>query len=135
MGIYSLAGNMKNKGFSMIPNQVIWDNDLSNNAKLLFCYLRSLSDKYRTLRNRTLIEKLGVSLNTLQSLKAELVQEKYLIIHRKTSANYYELKAPYKVVLPYPNSGQLTTLKLGSIKKSNTTVSYTHLTLPTKRIV
>ena len=115
-------GFMKNKGFSMIPNQVIWDNDLSNNAKLLFCYLRSLSDKYRTLRNRTLIEKLGVSLNTLQSLKAELVQEKYLIIHRKTSANYYELKAPYKVVLPYPEFGQQTTQNLGSIKKSNTNI-------------
>ena len=25
-------GFMKNKGFSMIPNQVIWDEDLSNDA-------------------------------------------------------------------------------------------------------
>jgi len=111
---------MKNKGFSMIPNQVIWDEDLSNNAKLLFCYLRSLSDKYRTLRNKTLLHKLGISLNTLQSIKAELIKEQYLIIHRRTSANYYELKAPFKVVLPYPNSGQLTTQKFGSIEKSNT---------------
>ena len=36
-------GFMKNKGFSMIPNQVIWDEYLSNDEKILFSYLRSLS--------------------------------------------------------------------------------------------
>ena len=80
-------GFMKNKGFSMIPNQVIWDEDLSNDAKLLFSYLRSLSEKYRTLRNKTLLIKLGISLNTLQNCKAELIKNGYLKVIRKTSAN------------------------------------------------
>ena len=115
-------GFMKNKGFSMIPNQVIWDEDISNDAKLLFCYLRSLSEKYRTLRNKTLLYKLGISLNTLQNCKAELVKNGYLKVIRKTSANKYELAIPNKVVLPYPEFGQQTTQNLGSIKKSNTNI-------------
>jgi hypothetical protein len=115
-------GFMKNKGFSMIPNQVIWDEDISNDAKLLFCYLRSLSEKYRTLRNKTLLYKLGISLNTLQNCKAELIKNGYLKVIRKTSANKYELAIPNKVVLPYPEFGQQTTLNLGSIKKSNTNI-------------
>ena len=115
-------GFMKNKGFSMIPNQVIWDEDISNEAKLLFCYLRSLSEKYRTLRNKTLLYKLGISLNTLQNCKAELVKNGYLKVIRKTSANKYELAIPNKVVLPYPEFGQQTTQNLGSIKKSNTNI-------------
>jgi hypothetical protein len=113
---------MKNKGFSMIPNQVIWDEDISNDAKLLFCYLRSLSEKYRTLRNKTLLYKLGISLNTLQNCKAELIKNGYLKVIRKTSANKYELAIPNKVVLPYPEFGQQTTQNLGSIKKSNTNI-------------
>ena len=115
-------GFMKNKGFSMIPNQVIWDEDLSNDAKLLFSYLRSLSEKYRTLRNKTLLIKLGISLNTLQNCKAELIKYGYLKVIRKTSANKYELAIPNKVVLPYPEFGQQTTQNLGSIKKSNTNI-------------
>ena len=35
------------KGFSMIPNQLIYDKKLSNEAKILFCYIRSLSENYR----------------------------------------------------------------------------------------
>lgn len=115
-------GFMKNKGFSMIPNQVIWDEDISNDAKLLFCYLRSLSEKYRTLRNKTLLYKLGISLNTLQNCKVELIKNGYLKVIRKTSANKYELAIPNKVVLPYPEFGQQTTQNLGSIKKSNTNI-------------
>jgi hypothetical protein len=115
-------GFMKNKGFSMIPNQVIWDEDISNDEKLLFCYLRSLSEKYRTLRNKTLLYKLGISLNTLQNCKAELIKNGYLKVIRKTSANKYELAIPNKVVLPYPEFGQQTTQNLGSIKKSNTNI-------------
>ena len=115
-------GFMKNKGFSMIPNQVIWGEDITNDAKLLFCYLRSLSEKYRTLRNKTLLYKLGISLNTLQNCKAELIKNGYLKVIRKTSANKYELAIPNKVVLPYPEFGQQTTQNLGSIKKSNTNI-------------
>ena len=64
-----------------------------------------------TLRNKTLLIKLGISLNTLQNCKAELIKYGYLKVIRKTSANKYELAIPNKVVLPYPNFGQPITQK------------------------
>jgi hypothetical protein len=37
-------------------------------------------------------------LSTLQKAKNELMKEGYLVIHRKTSANKYELRLPVKQV-------------------------------------
>ena len=68
----------KNKGFSMIPNQVINSLEISNDAKMLFIYIRSLSPKFRHLRNKTLLKKLGISINTLQNCKRELVKKSSL---------------------------------------------------------
>ena len=82
------------KGFAQIPNQLIYDNRLSNEAKILFCYIKSLSSNYRNLRNSNLRSKLGCSINTLQNAKNELVKHGYLIIHRLSSANRYTLKIP-----------------------------------------
>jgi hypothetical protein len=79
------------KGFSIIPNSVILDVDLSNNAKLLYIYIKSLSENFRTLRNSNLKQKLGISTNTLQNCKAELVKYGYLKIYSSKSANYYFL--------------------------------------------
>ena len=79
------------KGFSIIPNSVILDVNLSNNAKLLYIYIKSLSENFRTLRNSNLKQKLGISTNTLQNCKAELVKYGYLKIYRRKSANYYFL--------------------------------------------
>lgn len=118
---------MKAKGFTMVPNTLIWDENITNDSKLLFCYLRSLSDKYRTLRNKTLLTKLGISLNTLQNAKTELIKKGYLTVIRKTSANYYELTIPNVVNLPYPEFGQQITQNLGSIKKSNTNIYKTKM--------
>ena len=83
---------MSKKGFTIVPNALILDEDLSNDAKVLFAYIKSLSENYRHLRNRTLRQKLGISLNTLQNCKAELVKKGYLLIHRSQSSNYYRLK-------------------------------------------
>ena len=77
------------KGFSIIPNSVILDVNLSNNAKLLYIYIKSLSENFRTLRNSNLKQKLGISTNTLQNCKAELIKHGYLKIYRRKSANYY----------------------------------------------
>ena len=82
------------KGFAQIPNQLIYDSRLSNDAKLLFCYIKSLSDNYRNLRNSNLCNKLNCSVNTLQKAKKELVDNGYLIIHRLSSANKYVLRLP-----------------------------------------
>ena len=118
---------MKKKGFTIIPNQVIWDDDLCNESKHLFTYIKSLSEKYRTLRNTTLMAKLNISINTLQKCKRELVKNGYLVIHRRTSANLYELRLPKKRVTPLSNSTQLTNQNLGSIKKSNTNLYNTNI--------
>jgi Mn-dependent DtxR family transcriptional regulator len=77
------------KGFVMVPKQLILDTNLSNNAKVLFIYIRSLSENFRTLRNSNLRQKLGISLKTLQNCKAELIKHGYLKIYRRKSANYY----------------------------------------------
>ena len=57
------------KGFAMIPNQVIYDSNLSNDSKMLLCYIKSLSDNYRILRNSNLCKKLNISVNTRQKAK------------------------------------------------------------------
>jgi hypothetical protein len=89
---------MSKKGFTMIPNQLIIDDGLSKEAKALFIYLRYLSPNFRILRNATLLTKLNMCLSTLQKAKNELIKEGYLVIHRKTSANKYELRLPNKQV-------------------------------------
>ena len=63
----------------MIPNQVIYDDRLSNEAKVLFCYIKSLSSNYRNLRNSNLRSKLGCSMNTLQNAKNQLIKYPSLI--------------------------------------------------------
>ena len=76
----------------MVPNQVINSPELSNNAKMLFIYIRSLSAKFRHLRNKTLMKKLDISINTLQNCKRELVKKGYLVINKGLSSNYYRLR-------------------------------------------
>ena len=113
---------MSKKGFTMIPNQLIIDEGLSKEAKALFIYLRYLSPNFRILRNATLLTKLDMCLSTLQKAKNELIKEGYLVIHRKTSANKYELRLPIKQApdrVPNTHMGKYQTL---SIKKNKTTL-------------
>jgi len=82
------------KGFAMIPNQLLYDERLGNEAKVLFCYIKSLSSGYRNLRNSNLRKKLNCSINTLQKAKNELIKNGYLVVHRLSSANRYTLQLP-----------------------------------------
>ena len=111
------------KGFAMIPNQLIYDDRLSNEAKILFCYIKSLSSNYRNLRNSNLRTKLGCSINTLQNAKSELVKHGYLIIHRLSSANKYSLKLPNDYPKfkqsDYPKITQSDYPKFGEYYKDN----------------
>lgn len=104
----------------MIPNSLILDERLSNDAKLLFCYIRSLSPNFRTLRNSNLKSKLGLSINTLQKCKEELVQHKYLVIKRLSSANYYDLRLPKNYAISMSKSDQSPYPKTTQYLKSNT---------------
>ena len=113
---------MSKKGFTMIPNQLIIDEGLSKEAKALFVYLRYLSPNFRILRNATLLTKLDMCLSTPQKAKNELMKEGYLVIHRKTSANKYELRLPTKQVPDRVLNKQVGKYNLLSIKKNNTTL-------------
>ena len=111
------------KGFAQIPNQLIYDSRLSNEAKILFCYIKSLSDNYRNLRNKNLCNKLNCSINTLQNAKNELIKHGWLVIHRLSSANKYLLKTPKDYPKfkqsDYPKIKQSDYPKFGQYYKSN----------------
>ena len=113
---------MAKTGFSMIPNQLINDERLSKESKLLFIYLRYLSPKFRTLRNKTLLDKLDICLSTLQKSKTELVKYDYLVIHRKTSANHYVIRVPIKQVCDRVLNTHVGKYNLLNISKNNTTL-------------
>jgi hypothetical protein len=118
---------MTKQGFSMIPNQLIIDERLSKEAKLLFIYLRYLSPKFRTLRNKTLLSKLDMCLSTLQKAKVELVKNEYLVIHRKTSANFYDLRLPILHSTDRVLNKQPIKYNLLNITKNNTMYNNTNL--------
>ena len=81
------------KGFCKIPNFIAW-SELSGSALKLYVFLASLSPKFRTIRNIKL-KRLGMSINTLQRAKKELVKCKVLKIHKRIGgSNYYELITP-----------------------------------------
>ena len=107
------------KGFAMIPNQLIYDENIGNEAKVLFCYIRSLSENYRNLRNSNLCQKLGCSVNTLQKAKKELVDNGYLVINRLSSANKYLLRLPKNRVIRVSKFKQSDYPKFGQYYKSN----------------
>ena len=103
----------------MIPNQLIYDENIGNEAKVLFCYIRSLSENYRNLRNSNLCQKLGCSVNTLQKAKKELVDNGYLVINRLSSANKYLLRLPKNRVIRVSKFKQSDYPKFGYHLKSN----------------
>src|SRR6056300_1353945 len=111
---------MTTKGFTQVPNQLIIDERLSKEAKALFIYLRYLSPKYRNLRNSTLLTKLDICLSTLQKAKNELIKNEYLVIHRKASSNYYELRVSKKYSMDRVLNKQEIKYNLLSIKSNNT---------------
>jgi DNA-binding transcriptional MocR family regulator len=112
------------KGFVMIPNALFYDNRVSNDAKVLFCYIKSLSVNYRNLRNSNLCLKLGISINTLQKAKKELLENGYLVVHRLSSANKYSLMLPRDypktTQSDYPKSAQPDYTNFGYHYKSKT---------------
>ena len=108
--------NKLKKGFVMIPNALFYDNRVSNDAKVLFCYIKSLSANYRNLRNSNLCLK-------LQKAKKELLENGYLVVHRLSSANKYSLMLPRdypkSTQSDYPKSTQPDYPKFGYHYKSN----------------
>ena len=107
------------KGFVMIPNALFYDERLGNEAKVLWCYIKSLSEDYRKLRNSNLCQKLGISTNTLQKAKKQLVEHNYLIITRLSSANKYTIRLPKNSAIRVSKFKQSDYPKFGQYYKSN----------------
>ena len=45
-------------GFAMIPNSIIYDDKIGNEAKVLFCYIKSLSANYRNLKKLKFMQEI-----------------------------------------------------------------------------
>jgi len=103
----------------MILYHLIYDENIGNEAKSLFCYIRSLSENYRNLRNSNLCQKLGCSVNTLQKAKKELIDNGYLVINRLSSANKYLIRLPKNRVVRVSKFKQSDYPKFGQYYKSN----------------
>ena len=111
------------KGFVMIPNALFYDERIGNDAKILWCYIKSLSTNYRILRNSNLCQKLGISINTLQKAKTELLDHGYLVINRLSSANKYEIRLPKNYAITMSKSTQSNYPKFGYHYKGNNSYS------------
>jgi len=110
------------KGFCKVPNFIAW-SDLSGSALKLYVFLVSLSPKFRTIRNVKL-KKLGMSINTLQRAKKELIKRKVLtIVERDGGANTYQLQTPDPTqflgnsIRPDDNTSSNKKLKIKDIHK------------------
>ena len=64
-------------------------------------------------------------LSTLQRAKNELIKKEYLIIHRKTSANKYELRLPKIQAPDYLLNKQGGKYNLLNIKSNNNNLNNT----------
>jgi hypothetical protein len=71
---------MLDQGWGMMPNQVLFDEQLSSGAKLMFCYIMSLCAKrgHCWASNEHLATKFGISKRTASRLLSEL--ERFLLI-------------------------------------------------------
>ena len=80
-----------------------------------------------------LLTKLDICLSTLQKAKNELIKNDYLVIHRRASANKYELRLPIKQVDDYLNNTQGTKYNLLNIRNNHTmynnTIYYSNVVL------
>lgn len=65
-----------------MPNVVLFDDRLSSGAKLLYCYLNSLSAKDGTCypKNKHLGEKFGISTRQVSRLLDELITTDYVMV-------------------------------------------------------
>ena len=68
-------------GWTTIPNAVLFDKDLTPNAKLVFGFISSLSAKegFCWATNSYIAEKMGLGLSTVSSLISELCKKKYIL--------------------------------------------------------
>lgn len=79
---------MLNKGYGLMPNTVLFDDDLSPSAKLLFVYISSLcaAEGYCWASNKHFAQRFGISESQISrlisSLKSYIVVEKGRNQHR-----------------------------------------------------
>ena len=87
--------NRIRKNFSMIPNELINDNSISDRARFLYCFLVAKPDTWK-FYNKNLAKDLGYSIDTLRKYMNELIESGWVEkIEHKFDANtyiFYEFK-------------------------------------------
>lgn len=67
----------KEKGFTMISNELLWDKNLSASAKGIMCYLLSCKDDY-DFTTEKIMENTGTKRRKMDSIIQELIEKGYL---------------------------------------------------------
>lgn len=89
-----------NRGFTIIPNELLYNNSISNNAKLLYIFLNSRT--YKTIKHTFQLDNIK-SLSKYgrdkfyKALK-ELIDNKWIIRNEETINNNLKLYT-YKIVI------------------------------------
>jgi hypothetical protein len=100
--------NVKNnisKNFTIAPNELINNNQITDRARFLFIYLSSKPDDW-VFYNRQLSNALNYSIDTLRKYLKELVisgwmtKEKQKRIYGKFTSNTYVLNSEPVMILP-----------------------------------
>ena len=100
--------NVKNnikKDFTIAPNQLINDNQISDRARFLFIYMCSKPDDWK-FKNYHLSKALGYTEDTLRKYINELVKSGWIIkeeqkrIDGKFTPNTYILNSESQIILP-----------------------------------
>lgn len=76
---------MLEQGYGIMPNKVLFDKELSDKAKLLFCFISSLCAEkwYCRATNDRIAEQFGVTGRTIREHITELQKHEYITVELK----------------------------------------------------
>jgi hypothetical protein len=101
----NVINNIK-KDFTIAPNKLVNNNNISDRARFLFVYMCSKPDDW-TFYNYHLSKALGYSIDTLRKYMKELILNGWVTkveqtrIKGKFTANTFILNSEPQIILPY----------------------------------
>ncbi len=104
-----MKNNLKNElkeNYTIIPNDLIRDNSVSDRARFIFCLLASKPDDW-VFYNKALARELNYSVDTLRKYINELIQQGWIEkLEHPFKANDYILKATNSTVSDKTRHGE-----------------------------
>lgn len=89
-----------NRGFTIIPNELLYNKSISNNAKLLYIFLNSRT--YKTIKHTYQLDNIkslsGYGRDKFYKALKELIDNKWIIRNEETINNNLKLYT-YKIVI------------------------------------